>query len=254
MKITRRKTISDVYQNRIQKIIQPDITVIDDKKILMLEKHNQTSLLIRIFRTKRYMIDKEVKQLVFNRSIIKGNLELLTVMIEFTEIDKTICIKHPTMMILKDGNLDFFKLFYNHLNFTDAICNQLIRHCSIHGHSAILEILLADPNSNPTSFDHEPLLSSASNGHLECLQLLIDDNRVNPITSMNKPLRLAAKKGHTEAARKLFMIESVRNLHNHLLDLIESRSLSVANHIEKDILLVELIISKLGLRNILAVH
>jgi hypothetical protein len=55
-----------------------------------------------------------------------------------------------------------------------------------------LELLLKDPNADPSAYDNFAIRYAAKNGHLKIVELLLKDLRVDPTADNNFAIRIAA--------------------------------------------------------------
>jgi len=73
----------------------------------------------------------------------------------------------------------------------------------INGYVEAVELLLTDPNTNPSINSNIAIKWASENGYTEVVKLLLTDSRVNPSANDNNAIRWASGNGHIEVVKLL---------------------------------------------------
>jgi hypothetical protein len=74
----------------------------------------------------------------------------------------------------------------------------------------VVQLLLADHRTNPSTYGNFPIKSASSNGFVDVVQLLLSDARTNPASERNYALQMASHNGHYQVVEYLLADERVQ--------------------------------------------
>ena len=103
-----------------------------------------------------------------------------------------------------NGYVEAVELLLTNPNTNPSInSNIAIKWASENGYTEVVKLLLTDPRVNPSANDNNAIKWASGNGHVKVVKLLLKHPKVDPSAEDNFAIKIASENGRTEVIRLL---------------------------------------------------